>query len=107
VFGGGDGDVVDVLVVNHPAVVGERLRRADECGSRFGTRLPAVGHANRLQVVFGDERLDRVQVGRPHAPGADEADANPVVGTDNLSIRFRGHSGGGRPRRQSAKRNGG
>ena len=74
----GDRDIVDVFVVEQCAVIDGCLRLENR-RSLFGTCSPAIGHAQKMQVVAALQIFTRIQVTDAHATGSDESDANAFV----------------------------
>ena len=67
-LGDGDGDVIDVLVVEHVAIVLHGLRGVESAGPLLGPRLPAVGDDDPLDVVRLLQVADRSRCCPPCPP---------------------------------------
>ena len=102
-------DVIDIFPLQQASVVGQRMLRFHECLSLIRARLPTVDNSDREQIVLFTQILDDVQMCGPNHTRSDDSDANPIVGTENLTITFcrprngrgqRGGNSGGTGRRQ-------
>ena len=94
-LGRGNRDVVNVLDVEHPAVVAEGLR-FEFCSRHVRSRLPTIGNTEELEIIVLLEFQARVDVPSPHAPHSNESDVNAIVGSDHtrIALRWQGYCRG-------------